>query len=274
MEHNMNVTRSERLSDAAVAAVASLAHLGDAERRAALKMLGITRGHRVWAPRGTSDLPTLTALVPARDRDAIYGSTAWAGAYRWATTRVAYIVQARGLARLSADLGGHSLAKVGTSAPEIIGRRWADLGATEYGAYHRAPRGYERRPGFDVFLPAPRLQLAAQHPLSPVRLSTLGVEVGLPPGLSPDRFEADLNRRLSPLRLHVFGDSEAGCALRARTGLPATALRRFYKTGGRFKAATEITLFRPQADVGALARLCADIVIDAVLGLLGRRPGR
>lgn len=262
------------LSEAALAAIAGFARLGDADRATALRMLGIRRGTRVWTPRALDAVPTLTGLVEERDREAIYGSAAWASLYRPGRTVVAYVLQARGLADLSAALEGLSLVKAGTAAKENVTRRIADLGADEYGAWHRGGRRYEHASGFAAFLPAPRLQLAPQHPLSPVRLCGVGIEIVLPAGTSDEAFEADFNRRVNPLRLHVFAGSEAGHALCARTGLHATALHRFYKIRGPFKAATEITLMRPQADVGALARLCADIVIDVVLGLAAKRPSR
>lgn len=178
----------------------------------------------------------------------------------------------RGLASSPRRSDGLSLTKVGTAAKENAVRRIADLGACQYGAWHRGGRRYERACGFEAFQPAPRLQLARQHPGSPVALSSLGIEVVLPLGMSDEEFEATLNGVLLPLRLHKFADSEAGFALCARIGLHSTVLRRFYKAGSTFKAATEFTLMRPQADIGALARLCADIVVDKVLRLTSKRP--
>ena len=168
--------------------------------------------------------------------------------------------------------GGLSLAKVGTAAKDNVVRRVGDLGASQYGAWHRGARRYEYAGGFNVFQRAPRLQLAPQHPHSPVALSSYGVEVVLPVGMTGNEFEAALNERLLPLRLHTFADSEAGSALCARTGVESTMLRRFYKAGAGYKTATELTLMRPQADIVALAKICADIVIDRVLNLQLRRP--
>ena len=210
--------------------------------------------------------------MPERDRETIYASATWAAAYRPANAIVAYVAQARGLARLSMGLGGHSLAKVGTTAADNVERRLAELGAAEYGALHRGARGYEREPGFEVFLPPPRLQLKPQHPASPVRLTRFGVAVALPRGLSAGEFEAEFNRRLAPLRLQNVAEGDAGRGLCACSGLEPTEMLRFYRAGNTVKAATELTLMRPQADVGALARLCADVVIDRTLGLLPKRP--
>ncbi len=92
--------------------------------------------------------------------------------------------------------------------------------------------------------------------------------------MTPNRFEAALNRALLPLRLQAFADGEAGRALCAHVGVEPAFLRRYYRHGTRYKAATEIAVMRPQADLGALARICADVVIDAVLGLNTGRPVR
>ena len=275
MEHSMNKGTGEQgLSEATISVIAGFARLGAADRTAALQMLGITRGTRVWTPRVLGALPTLTGLVHDRDREAIYGSSAWAADYRPVRRVIAYVLQAQGLATLSASLGGQSLAKVGTSTLDAIGRRRADLGSAEYGAWYRGPRRYERDAGFEAFLSPPRLQLAPQHPLSPVRLCGQGIEVGLPADMSAEQFEAAFNGRLNPLRLQSVVDSEAGRQLCAAVGVEPASLRRYYRARKTYKAATELTLLRPQADVGALARLCADIVIDAVLGLMQKRPVR
>jgi len=257
-----------------LAAIAGVARLGDTDRAAALRMLGIRRGTRVWTPRVIDAVPTLTGLVEKRDRETIYDSPEWAALYRRGRTVVAYALQAKGLGELSAALDGLSLTKVGTAAKGNVVRRIADLGACQYGAWHRGGRRYERAGGFDAFLPAPRLQLAPQHPGSPVALSSLGIEVVLPLGMSDEEFEATLNSVLLPARLHKFADSEAGVALCTRTGVQSTMLRRFYKAGPLLKSATELTVMRPQADIGALAKLCGDIVIDEVLGLSTKRPSR
>lgn len=273
MEHKMNIAEP-KLSRAAAAAVALLAGLGAAERRAALEALGMTEARRIWTPRAPGELPTLTALAAGRDQDAVYGSAAWAASYRRERTVVVYVLQAPGLGALSASLGGLSLAKVGTAAIENLAQRVAELGRCGYGAWVRGPRRYEREAGFDLFVPPPRLQLAPQHPASPLRLCLHGIEVDLPSALSPEQFEAALNRALLPLRLQTVAGTEAGHAVCARAGVDTATLHRFYRHGPRIKAATEIALLRPQADVGALARLCADIVIDTVMGLLQKRPLR
>ncbi len=265
---------SNGLSEAAAAAVAILSRLGEAERRSALHELGFADIRRIWTPRDPGSLPTLTGLVPERDRAEIYASQVWARDYRRSGTVVVYILQAVGLARLSVLLGGVSLAKVGSTGLENVARRIAELGAGQYGAWIRGPRRYELTPGFDRFsirIP-PRMQLAVQHPSSPVRLCAYGIEVDLPPGMSPGEFEAALNHALRMLRLQSIGDSEAGRALCASTGVAPAELHRFYKRKTTFRAATEITLFRPQADLGALARLCEDIVIDHVGNLQPKRP--
>ena len=272
MEQNMNNLDVNGLSEAAVAAIAHFARLGDADRAAALKLLGISRGARIWTPRTLGAVPTMTGLVQERDREAIYASSEWSAEYMRGSTAVAYALQAKGLGDLSVRLEGLSLTKVGTAAKNNLVRRVGDLGSYQYGAWHRAGRRYERAEGFEVFQPAPRLQLAPQHPHSPVTLSSYGIEVDLPRGMTGSEFEAALNEKLLSLRLHVFADSEAGSALCARTGVHPTELRRFYKDASRFKAATELTLMRPQADIVALAKIYADIVIDRVLGLVSKRP--
>lgn len=273
MEQNTNLGASG-LSRAASQAVAVPAGLGAAERRAALEALGVAEARRIWTPRIIGELPTMTALASERDRDAVYGSDAWASAYRRERTVVAYVLRAPGLGALSARLGGVSVAKVGTASADCLAQRVADLGRSQYGAWIRGPSRYEREAGYDGFAPAPRLQLAAQHPASPVRLCAHGFEVDLPPGLRPNEFEATLNRALLPVRLQTAADGETGRALCARTGVETALLRRFYRHGAKFKAATELTLMRPQADIGSLARIAADLAIDAVLGLRTRRPVR
>ena len=95
----------------------------------------------------------------------------------------------------------------------------------------------------------------------------------MPIGLSMSRYEAEFNARLLPLRLQVIADTDIGRALCARANADSNLLRRFYKHGGTYKAATELTLCRPRADSTALAKIAADIVIDQVLGLLPRRSG-
>ena len=274
MEQTMNMSALE-LGTAAEAAIAALAGLGSAERRRAMAALGWREPTRVWKSREIGAYPTLTEMVPGRDRDALYDSAAWA-AYVRGPTVIAYLMQARGLGNLAADLGGVSLVKAGTAAKDQIDRRVCDLGRAEYGAWMRTADGYAREDGFKIFETSPRLQLVPQHPRSPVRLCSLGVEVDLPVGssLTAERFEAALNTRLAPLRLHAFADTAAGRALCANTGVPPHRLRRYYRRGCVFAAATEITLMRPQADIGAFARACADIVIDATLGLLPARPPR
>ncbi len=271
MEQSMNSSGSG-LSRAAGEAVALLAGLGAAERRAALEALGAIEARRVWTFRKPGELPTLTALVPERDRESLFASNAWAAAYQRARTTVVYVLQAPGLGALSGRLGGVSLSKVGTAAAENLARRVAELGRCEYGGWMRGGRRYEREAGYDAYAPAPRLQLAPQHAASPIRLCLHGVEVDLPPRMTPNQFEAALNRALLPLRLQAFADGEAGRALCARVGVEPAFLRRYYRHGARYKAATEIAVMRPQADIGALARVCADIVIDAVLGLSTGRP--
>ncbi len=273
MEQNTNLGASG-MSRAASRAVAVLAGLGAAERRAALEALGVAEARRIWTPRIIGELPTMTALASERDREAVYGSDAWASAYRRVRTVVVYVLQSPGLGALSARLGGVSLVKVGTAAAECLAQRVAELGRCQYGAWVRGPRRYEREDGYGVFCPAPRLQLAAQHPASPIRLCLHGIEVDLPPGVTPNQFEAMLNRALLPVRLQTVADGEAGRALCCRAGVEAALLRRFYKHGPRYKAATELTLMRPQADIGGLARIAADLVIDAVLGLRTKRPVR
>lgn len=274
MEQIMNKPDLARLSEPALAALAAIGQLGDADRAAVLHLQGLALGPRLWRVQDGGDLPRLTQLVSERDRDAIYASATWAAAYRPASWIACYMLQSAGLASLSAALGGVGLAKVGTAAVEAVERRAADLGAQGYGAWHRGPRRFERAEGFGTFLPAARLQLAPQHPLSPVRLGGFGPEVGLPAGLTHGRFEAEYNARLAPLRLQAIAGTEVGRALCARAGLDPARLTRFYRAGGRYRAATELTLCRAQADCGALAKVCADIVIDHVLGLLPRRSGR
>ncbi|WP_237479382.1 hypothetical protein [Lichenibacterium dinghuense] len=264
--------RGAELGAEAVAAVAVLARLDAAGRRAALEALGVTEARRIWTPREVGELPSLTALTAGRDHEAVYGSDAWAASYQRARTVVAYVLQAPGLGALSARLNGTSLAKVGTAALESLAQRVADLGRCEYGAWMRGPRCYGREAGFSCFSPAPRLQLAPQHVASPVRLCLHGVEVDLPPGMTAGQFEAALNRALLPLRLQTVAGTEAGRVLCARASVETAFLHRYYRHGTRYKAATEITLMRPQADLGALARVCADIVVDAALGLRNVRP--
>ena len=274
MEQNTNNSGADRLSEAALATLAAIARLGEADRIAVLRAHGLALGPRLWRVQDGVDLPTLTRLVPERDREAIYGSDAWLGAYQPGEVLIAYILQAPGMAELSAMLGGVGLAKVGTAAKEAVARRIADLGLTAYGAWCRGLRRYERMDGFDRFSPAPRLQLSSQHPSSPVRLGIHGIEVGLPSGLSRHRFEAEFNARLLPLRLQTIAGGDLGRELCSRTGTDPAMLKRFYKVGRRYRVATELTLFRAQADSNGLAKLASDIVIDHVLGLLPRRSGR
>ncbi len=132
MEQNMNSNESG-LSRAAGEAVALLAGLGGAQRRAALEALGAIEARRVWTSKTPGDLPTLTALAVERDREAVYASTAWASVYRRGQTTVVYVLQAPGLGALSRRLGGVSVAKVGTAAAENLARRVAELGRCEYG---------------------------------------------------------------------------------------------------------------------------------------------
>lgn len=277
MEQTTNVRRdgASGLGAEAAAAVATLACLGHAERRAAIHALGFAEPRRLWTPRDLSALPTLTGCVPGDDRTAIYNTEAWRLGYRRTTTLVAYILQNVGLAALSALLGGVSLAKVGTAKRENIAQRVAQLGKCEYGGWVRGSRRYEHAPGFNRFECAPRLQLSSQHPLSPVRLCAHGIEIDVPEGLSCEEFEARLNHALGFLRLQNIVDSEAGRRLCTETDVAPAQFRRFYKTeDGAYRAATELTLMRPQADVGALARVCEDIVIDRVLGRQPKRPVR
>ena len=274
VERNMNLNGADRLSEAALATLAAIARLGEADRIAVLRAHGLALGPRLWRVQDGADMPTLTRLLPERDREAIYESDAWLATYRPVKALIAYILQAPGMAELSAMLGGAGLAKVGTAAKEAVARRIADLGLTAYGAWCRGPRRYERMNGFDRFSPAPRLQLASQHPSSPVRLGIHGIEVGLPSGLSQHRFEAEFNARLLPLRLQTIAGGDLGRELCSRTGADPAILRRYYKVGRRYSGATELTLFRAQADSNALAKLASDIVIDHVFGLLPRRSGR
>ena len=270
----MNKMNLVGLSQPALAALAAIGRLGDIDRAAVLRLHGLALGPRLWRVQDGGDLPRLTRLIPERDRDAIYASSTWAAAYRPASWISCYMLQSAGLATLSAALGGLGLAKVGTAAAEAVERRAVDLGAQDYGAWHRGPRRYERADGFGGFLPAPRLQLAPQHSMSPVRLGLFGPEVGLPASLTHGRFEAEYNARLAPLRLQAFAGSDIGRAVCARSGIDPARLVRSYRARGRYSAATELTLCRPQADCAALGKLAADIVIDFVLGLLPRRSGR
>ncbi len=274
MEQNTGASARGGVSEAALGVLAAIGRLDEADRTAVLRAHGLALGPRLWRAQDGGGLPTLTGLLPERDREAIYSSADWASAYRSARTLVAYVLQAPGLADLSAVLGGVGLAKVGTAARGAVVRRIADLGAAEYGAWHRGTRRYERDDGYGRFTPAPRLQLAAQHPLSPVRLGLYGIEVGLPGGLSDAKFEAEFNARLLPLRLQSVAAGEVGRELCRRAGVDPGVLSRHYRVGGRYRAATELTLLRPQADCGALGKLAADIVVDHVLGLLPRRSGR
>ena len=274
MEQNMNIIPANGMSDAALAMLGAIGRLGEADRAAVLRAHGLALGPRLWRVQGGNSLPTLTQLLPDRDREAIYASDAWAAAYKRSETLIAYVLQAPGLAELSALLGGVPLAKAGTAAKDAVVRRIADLEATEYGAWSRGSQRYLRMNGFDRFTPAPRLQIASQHPLSPVRLGVHGVEVGLPWGLSRNRFEAEFNARLLPLRLQTVAGDDIGRELCRRTCVEAQILRRFYKVRTGYRAATELTVFRAQADSNALAKLAADVVIDHVLGLLPRRSGR
>lgn len=271
----MNKSRPQvkELDAEALAAVAVLARLGEVDRRKAIHAIGFAEVRRIWTPRVIGEIPTLTALVAERDREAIYASPAWV-AYRRGQTVVVYILQARGLATLSARLGGLSLAKVGSTTTENLSRRIDDLGSGRYGAWTRGSKRYELAEGFHHFEPAPRLQLAIQNPASPIRLCRVGIEVDLPERMSPDEFEAVLNRRLLPIRLPTIAGSSAGRALCHRTGVDPRELARFYRRGAGYRAATEFTVLRPQADIDALARLTTDIVIDAVLKLDARRPAR
>ncbi len=274
MEQNMNITGLDQLSEPALAALAAIGRLGDADRASVLRMHGLALGPRLWRAADGGDLPTLTRLVPDRDREAVYSSDAWSITYTPVRWLACYMLQTPGLAALSAALGGVGLAKAGTAAVEAVARRVADLGAGEYGAWHRGPQRYERSDGFATYTPAPRLQLSPQHPLSPVRLGLYGPEVGLPAGLSPGRFEGEFNARLMPLRLQSVAGSAVGQDLCARASIDPARLVRFHRSGGRYIAATELTLLRPQADCVALAKVAADIVIDHALGLLPRRSGR
>ena len=106
MEQNMNDLEVSSLSAAAVTAVAAIARLDDADRAAALQLLGTSRGARVWTPRPLGVAPTMTGLVKERDREAIYDSAEWISEFLRGSTAVAYALQARGLADLSALLGG------------------------------------------------------------------------------------------------------------------------------------------------------------------------
>ena len=274
MEQNRSALAPGGVSEAALGVLAAIGRLGDADRAAVLRAHGLALGPRLWRAQDGVGLPNLIRLVPERDRESVYGSEVWAASYRPARWLACYLLQAPGLAALSAALGGVALAKAGTAAVEAVARRAADLGTGEYGAWHRGPQRYERAEGFGAFSPAPRLQLSPQHPLSPVRLGLYGPEVGLPAGLSPGRFEVEYNARLAPLRLQSVAGSEVGQALCARAGVDPARLVRFHRAGERYRAATELTLLRPQADCGALARMCSDIVIDHLLGLLPRRSGR
>ncbi|RYC31267.1 hypothetical protein D3273_14205 [Lichenibacterium minor] len=274
MEQNMNIKQANGLSEAALAMLAAIGRLAEADRAAVLRAHGLALGPRLWRVQDGNSLPTLTRLLPDRDREAIYASDAWAAAHRPVETLIAYVLQAPGLAELSALLGGVPLAKLGTAAKVAVVRRIADLGAAEYGAWSRGPQRYSRMNGFDRFTPAPRLQIASQHPLSPVRLGLHGIEVDLLCNLSRNRFEAEFNARVLPLRLQTVAGDDVGRELCRRTGVDPQILRRHYKIGTGYRAATEVTLFRAQADSNALAKLAADIVIDHVLGLLPRRSGR
>ena len=274
MEQTMNNRGLDGMSAAALGAMAMLGRLCPADRDAVLGVHRIALGPRLWSASDPDGPPRLTRLVPERDRERVYASPSWASSYAPTRWQVAYAAQSPGLATLSACLGGVGLAKVGTARLDAVERRLADLGSEQCGAWHRGGSGYEREPGFSRFYSAPRLQLAPQHPLSPVKLGAFGVEVGLPVDLSADVFEAEFNARLRPLRLHVVGGTAAGRALCARAGADPALLTRFHRRGTGFVASTELTLLRPQADCAALARLCADIVIDHVLGILPRRSGR
>lgn len=275
---NIEQNRNNRLSKAgglgveAASAVAVLAGLSETERLRAVHMLGFAQVRRIWTPRVPGAVPTLDEVVPQRDRELIVGSSEWEARYRRATTVIVYVLQCLGLCNLSTFLGGVSLAKLGMTEETNLPRRLVDLASSGYGGWIRGRRSYERLPGFDLFRPAPRLQVAPQHPGSPVSLCAHGIRVDLPEGMSPAAFEGRLNAALLPIRLQTLAGSETVLELCAHRGIDPHLLQRFDRRGRTYRSATEIAHFRPQADAAALAAVCTDIVIDTVLDRLPVRP--
>ena len=139
MEQNVNVTQANGLSEAALAMLAAIGRLCEADRAAVRRAHGLAL--RLWRVQDGNSLPTLTRLLPDRDRAAIYASDAWAAAFRPVETVIAYVLQSPGLAKPSALLGGVPLAKASTAAKDAVVRRIADLGAAEYMQGSRGPPG-------------------------------------------------------------------------------------------------------------------------------------
>ena len=110
----MNTKAIEGASNEALAAMAYLARLDEADRATVLRAFGLALGPRLWRVQDGQSLPTLTGIVEDRERERIYASSAWQQAYRPSRTLVIYVLQTAGLreavrpARRGRDIEGRN----------------------------------------------------------------------------------------------------------------------------------------------------------------------
>ena len=276
IEQKMNACSQPKGLDAeALAAITVLARLGEPDRRKAVHALGYTEMRRIWTPRDPKSLPSLTRLVPERDRSAIYASPEWAAYRRDRTGRRLHPADLRAGGAVLASRGGPVYARW-ARRPLRISHAASPISDRPNTAPGSADRGATSAPKASIIMNPRRASSSPSRiPRAPSGCRASGSRSTSPRGrMTPDEFEAALNRRLLPIRLQSIADSATGRELCARTGVDPRELRRFYQRGTGFRAATELTALRPQADTGALGRLCSDIVIDVVLGLDAQRPVR
>jgi hypothetical protein len=163
------------------------------------------------------------------------------------------------------------LFKVSTTERGDLRARLAELSADAYGSATLHPGGrFIEEQGWDRWvMEHPALQQTLV-PASPVSILPRCLEIRLPEGLLPLKFDRQLQAVLAPCAVEAFAATLDGAAYLAAMGAPPEATKRYtvYRFGDeqRISKAQEFIIFRPRIDTDRLITACERIILGYIDG--------
>lgn len=222
---------------------------------------------KTW-PQSTTDWPRLKADRVARVSH-VFDGEAFQSKFRPGETRLVYRAACSGLRRVAMTLRV-PVFKIGTCATGGLNNRIRELRVEPYAAAWPDTGGYRVDDDFAEWFPSLLKTRLTPSPHSPVHVDPRAYVVTLPVDMTPDEFEAELQKVLLPAQLFRWLESSDGVRhCQALNVAPEIGKRStVYNRGdvSKLSPATELYVFRAQSDPDRLLAALEAIIIKKVLG--------
>ena len=222
---------------------------------------------KTW-PQSTTDWPRLKADRVAR-MSHVFDGEAFRSKFRPGETRIVYRAACSGLRRIAMSIRV-PIYKIGSCAAGGLNNRVRELRVEPYAAAWADTDGYRVDDDFVEWFPSLLKTRLTPSPHSPVHVDPRAYVVTLPVDMTPDEFEAELQKVLLPAQLFQWLESVDGLRHCAAVGVAPEIGKRstVYNRGdvSKLSPALELYVFRAQSDPDRLLAALESIIIGKVLG--------